>query len=693
MSIIEKSKTIAAPQPEKKPHNTKIHDTTLHDDYFWLREKSNPDVIKHLEAENTYVEALMQDTKAFQEKLYKEMLGRIQETDMSVPERIDHYYYYTRSEEGKQYTITCRKKDSLNAKEEIILDKNELAKGLEYFSIGAMAISPNHQYLAYSTDTDGSETYTLYIKDLTTGSLLKDQIHNVGNAVWAGDNQTLFYTILDETKRPYKVFKHWLGKPVSDDAEMFHEEDGGFYVGLYKTRSREYIMAHSASKITSEVHALKAGDPNDTFKLIQPRQSGLEYTVEHQGERFFILTNHQAINFKLVSAPVEAPGLSNWREVIAHDPDTKLDDLMAFKDHLLVFERKSGLQQIRVMSLTNQQTHYIEHPESVYSVWGARNPEFNTDMFRFHYSSLCTPETIFDYDLNTKAKTQLKQIEVLGEYDPSEYATERLMAPSHDGALVPVSIVYKKGLKKNGQNPVFLYGYGSYGINIDPEFRSTRLSLIDRGFVYAIAHIRGGEELGRLWYENGKFLHKKNTFLDFVAAANHLIKEGYTSEKQIAISGGSAGGLLMGATLNLAPHLFKACIANVPFVDVLNTMLDSSLPLTVMEYDEWGNPNEKAYFDYIQSYSPYDNVQAVDYPPMLVTTGLNDPRVSYWEPAKWVAKMREIKTDRNPILLKTNMGAGHGGASGRYDFLKELAMEFAFVLDIFGKADESFHKC
>ncbi len=683
MPNIEKSKTLAPPQPQKKTHTTEIHDITLSDDYFWLREKTNPDVIKHLEAENAYTKKLLAHTEDFQETLYQEMLGRIQETDMSVPERIDDYFYYSRSEEGKQYSINCRKKLSLEKEEEIILDKNVLAEGHSYFSTGVLRVSPNHQFLAYSTDIDGSETYTLFIKDLSTGNLLADRLENVGSVAWAADNQTLFYTILDETKRPYKVMRHKLGATANHDEEVFHETDGSFYVAVRKTRSRKYVVIHTASKITTEIHVLEAENPNQDFQVIQPRQPGLEYDIEHHDQRFFILTNHDAVNFRLMETPVDSPAIENWQEIIAHDPSVKLDDILAFVHHLAVFERQAGLQQIRVIDLNTQTHHYIDFSEPVYSLWPASNTEFRTSQLRFHYSSLITPESIYDYDLKTKQKELKKQIEVLGEYDPSNYASERLMATSHDGAKIPISLVYKKGLIKNSNNPVFLYGYGSYGITMDPAFRSTRLSLIDRGFIYAIAHIRGGEELGRTWYESGKLLNKTNTFHDFIACAKHLIAQNYTAEKHIAISGGSAGGLLMGAVLNMNPELFKACIANVPFVDVLNTMLDETLPLTITEYDEWGNPNEKIYFDYIASYSPYDNIQPQNYPKMLVTAGLHDPRVSYWEPAKWVAKLRDTKTDDNSIMLKTNMGSGHSGVSGRYDFLKELATEYAFILDTF----------
>ncbi|NTW50329.1 MAG: S9 family peptidase, partial [Chlorobiales bacterium] len=646
--------------------------------------KSNPEVTAYIEAENAYTKEVLKHTEKFQEDLYKEMLSRIKETDLSVPDKIDDYFYYSRTEEGKQYSINCRKFQSLDATEEVLLDKNVLAEGHSYFSLGAFKVSPDHKLLAYSTDTDGSETYTLQIKNLETGELLSDVVENVGSVVWANDNRTLFYTILDSLKRPYKVFRHKLGADPKTDEDIFHEHDESFYVSVGKTRSRAILLIHTASKTTTEVYYLDANTPEGKFQMIEPRIKDLEYEVDHHDERFFIVTNDHAANFKLMETPVSAPSKANWKEVIPHHPNVKIDNIDLFKDHLTIYEREDGLQRMRIMNLRTGKLHTVDFPEPVYTFSAGGNPEFNTSLLRFNYTSLVTPLSVYDYDMNTKARELKKQYEVLGGYDQTQYKSERIFAIAPDGTKVPISLVHKKGIAKNGKNPLFLYGYGSYGINMDPAFRSNRLSLIDRGFIFAIAHIRGGEEMGRPWYEAGKLLHKKNTFSDFIACAKHLVAQKYTSPEKLVISGGSAGGLLMGAVLNMQPDLFKAVVANVPFVDSLNTMLDASLPLTVTEYDEWGNPNEKEYYNYIKSYSPYDNVRRAAYPNMLVTAGLNDPRVSYWEPAKWVAKLRAMKTDKNLLLLKTNMGAGHSGASGRYDYLKEIAFEYAFMLDVLG---------
>jgi len=673
-----------SPSALKKPYFRTLHGEQLQDDYFWLREKTNPEVIAYLEAENRYTADTLKHTEPLQTALYEEMLGRIKETDLSVPDKKDDFYYYSRTEKGKQYPFFCRKHRSLEGKEEILLDKNKLAKGHSFFSTGILTISPDHQFLAFSTDTDGSETYTLQIKDLRTGRLFSERIANVASAVWANDNQTLFYTIVDETKRPYKVLRHKLGESSAHDVEVYHEKVPGFDVHLYRAKSGDFLFLHTSLKSETEVHFLPADKPTGQFQVIRPREKNHEYNVEHYHERFFILTNEKALNFRLMTAPVSNPKQENWIEYIAHDEQVKLDDISVFSEHLAVLERRAGLPQLRIVNLKNKEEHYVQFPEPVYSFWPAQNLDFNTSVFRFHYTSLVTPETVYDYHMGTKQWELKKQYEVIGGHKPSEYESERIFAKANDGVEIPISLVYKKGLKKDGQNPFFLYGYGSYGINIEPEFRSTRLSLLDRGFIFAIAHIRGGEDMGRKWYEDGKFLKKKNTFTDFIACADHVIAEKYTSSENLVISGGSAGGLLMGAVINMRPELFKAAVANVPFVDVLNTMLDPTLPLTIGEYDEWGNPEEKIYFDYIRSYSPYDNVREVEYPELLVTAGLHDPRVSYWEPAKWVAKMRCLKKGENRLLLKTNMGAGHSGASGRYNYLKELALEYAFVLDALG---------
>lgn len=673
----------APPIAKTQPKTNTVHEEERVDNYFWLREKSNPEVIEYLEAENRYTEAVMQHTADFQEQLYQELLARIKETDLSVPEKMGGYYYYTRTEEGKQYPIYCRKKGSLEAEEEILLDQNALADGHEYLEIGVYKISPNHQLLAYSTDTTGGESYTLCIKDLNTGQLLEDQIPDTYYSVeWANDNQTLFYTTLDAAKRPYKLYRHQLGSDPAADVLIYHETDESFFLDVSKTRSKAYLLMELENINTSEVHYLEADQPTGGFKVISPRQSELEYSVEHHSDQFLIVTNVEAVNFKLVRASVNNPSRENWEEVIPHRESVKLDSISAFQNHLAISEREDGLRKVRILNLATGEEHTVDFPEPVYTVHQGRNPEFNTGTLRFNYGSLVTPMSVFDYEMDERTRELKKQDEVLGGYDPSLYESERIFAEAADGTPIPISLVYKKGLPKDGKSPLLLYGYGSYGINSDPYFSSNRLSLLDRGFGYAIAHIRGGEEMGRMWYENGKLLHKRNTFTDFIACAEHLIGENYTASNKLIIQGGSAGGLLMGAVTNMRPELFEIVIAKVPFVDVVNTMLDASIPLTVIEYDEWGNPNEREFYDYIESYSPYDNVEAKEYPHILVTAGLNDPRVHYWEPAKWTAKLRALKTGDNRLLLRTEMGAGHAGPSGRYDYLKEIAFEYAFIFDL-----------
>ncbi len=680
---IESEAALTPPVAKTDPKVDTVHGEACVDNYFWLREKSNTEVIEYLKAENKYTQAMMQHTEGFQEQLYQELLGKIKETDLSVPEKIGDYYYYTRTEEGKQYPIYCRKKGNLEAEEEILLDQNALAEGHEYLEIGVYKISPNHQLLAYSIDTTGGESYTLYVKDLNTGQLLGDQIPNTYYSVeWANDNQTLFYTTLDAAKRPYKLYRHQLGSDPAADALIYHEADESFFLDVSKTRSKAYLLMELENINTSEVHYLEANQPTGEFRVISPRQSELEYSVEHHGDQFFIVTNADAVNFKLMRASVNNPSRANWEEVIPHRETVKLDGVSAFRNHLVISEREGGLQTIRIRNLTTGEEHPVDFPEPVYTVQGGRNPEFNTDTLRFNYASLVTPMSVFDYEMDARTRELKKQDEVLGGYDPSLYESERIFAKAADGTPIPISLVYKKGVVKDGGSPLLLYGYGSYGINSEPYFSSNRLSLLDRGFRYAIAHIRGGEEMGRAWYENGKLLHKRNTFTDFIACAEHLIAEKYTASSKIVIEGGSAGGLLMGAVTNMRPELFEIVIAKVPFVDVVNTMLDASIPLTVIEYDEWGNPNEKKFYDYIKSYSPYDNIEAKEYPHILITAGLNDPRVHYWEPAKWTAKLRTLKTGDNQLLLKTEMGAGHGGPSGRYDYLKEIAFEYAFIFDL-----------
>ena len=670
------------PIAAKHPQALVTHGDQRIDNYYWLNQQENPEVIAYLKAENDYTEKKMQHTEELQKSLYDEMLSRIKETDLSVPYRLKDYYYYSRTEEGKGYAILCRKYQSLEAEEEILLDQNKLAEGKEFFNLGVASVSPNQQILAYSTDTTGAEQYTLFFLDLNTRKLYSETIPNTYYSfAWGNDNQTVFYTKVDDANRPYQLWRHILGSDPSSDVLVYQEDDEAYYLSVGKTRSRAYILLELGSTITSEVHYLDANNPSGEFKLFQPRQTGIEYSIEHHSDRFYIVTNEEAINFKLMSTPVDSSDKANWKTVIPHREEVLLEGIDAFADRLVIYERKGGLPTARIQTLATGEITELTFPEPTYSFSGSNNPEFDTTKFRFSYSSMITPSSIFDYDLETGERELKKETEVLGGYDRTLYASERLIAVASDGTKVPISLVYKKNINKDGSNPLWLTGYGSYGYSYPVHFSSLRLSLLDRGFVFAIAHIRGGEEMGRKWYEDGKFLQKKNTFTDFIACGEHLIAEKWTNSDRLVISGGSAGGLLMGAVINLRPDLFKAVVADVPFVDVLTTILDTSLPLTVLEWEEWGNPNEQKYYDYIKSYSPYDNVTAKDYPALLITAGLNDSRVKYWEPAKWTAKLREMKTDNNLLLLKTNMSAGHGGASGRYESLKEIAFEYAFVLD------------
>lgn len=677
--------SINPPIAKERAKLLSLHGHERLDPYYWLRDPQNSDTIAYLEAENAYTEAMTQDTVPLRQVLYQEMLARVQETDLSVPSRKGNYYYYSRTEQGKEYPIFCRKKDSLDAPEEILIDQNQLAEGYEYFDVGTLAVSPDSQILAYSIDTCGSEEYTLFFLDLTTRILYPEEIPKTSPSLaWANDSKTVFYTTVDETTRPDRLWRHHLGQDPDGDRLIYREKDEAYFLGVGKTRSDAYILLSLGSKITSEVHYLDANDPEGDFQLIQAREIGIEYEVEHHSDRFYIVTNEGAINFKLMETPVADPGKENWKTVIPHREDAMLLGVSAFSDHLVVYEQRSGLPAIQVRKLSTGVVTHLTFPEPTYAVWEGSNPEFNTQTLRFTYTSFITPTSVFEYDFETEERTLLKETAVLGGYDRTQYASEWLMATAEDGTNVPISIVYKKGTQKKGKNPLILTGYGSYGNSYPATFSSNRLSLLDRGFVCAIAHIRGGEEMGRKWYEDGKFLHKKNTFTDFIACAEYLIDRGWTSREHLAISGGSAGGLLMGAVMNLRPDLFSVVVAEVPFVDVVTTMLDTSLPLTAIELDEWGNPNDKTYYDYMLSYSPYDNVEAKAYPHLLVTAGLNDCRVKYWEPAKWVAKLRKTKTDDHLLLLKTHMGAGHGGASGRYGQLEETAFKYAFILDRLG---------
>ena len=680
----------APPVARVKSRTHAMHGETRVDHYFWLRDRDDPEVTAYLEAENRYTESVMRHTKELQERLYQEMRGRIKETDLSVPERLDEYFYYTRTEAGRQYPIFCRKRGSLDAAEEILLDENPLAAGHAYFRVGVLEVSPDHRLLAYSVDTSGGEEYTLYIKDLITGQLLPESLPGTSLGVaWANDSRNLLYTVLDQSRRPCRLYRHLTGTSPTSDPLVYFEPDESFFLDVNRTRSRRFLLLEIASHSTSEVRFLDADRPQDPFRVVQPRQPGTEYTVSHHGDRFFITTNDAAPNFRLVEAPVSNPAKENWRPVLPYRPEVKLDATDAFRSHLVVYEREAGLRQIRVFDLDSREEHRIAFPEPVYTVRGHENPEFDTSLLRFTYTSLVTPSSVIEYDLRDRSWTVRKRTEVLGGYDPTLYRSARLSATAPDGTQVPISLVYRVTAEPAGPRPLLLNGYGAYGLSYDPVFSSNALSLLDRGFVVAIAHVRGGEELGRPWYEGGKLLNKRNSFTDFIAAAEHLVQAGYTSPAQLAINGGSAGGLLMAAVTNLRPDLFGAVVAEVPFVDVINTMLDATLPLTVIEYDEWGNPNQPEPYTYIRSYSPYDNIEPQAYPNILVTAGLNDPRVAYWEPAKFTAKLRATKTNGNRLLLRTNMGAGHGGASGRFDFLREVAFKYAFILDVLGAGSSS----
>ncbi len=676
-----------APVAAKKPKELTIHGDTRIDNYYWLRERENPEVIAYLEAENSYRELVMKDTKGFQNELFDEIVGRIKQTDESVPYRKNGYYYYTRYVEGMEYPVYCRKKGSLEAEEEILANVNEMAQGHAYYQVGGMSVSPDNRYLAIGIDTVSRRKYTIYIKDLETGKMLDDQIPvTTGGASWANDSKTLFYTQKDdETLRSKAIFRHAMGSSTVKDVMVFEEKDETFSTFVFKSKSNRYMIIGSSSTLTNEYRYLSADDPLGDFKVVQPRVRGLEYNVSHYEDHFYIITNLEATNFRLMKTPVTHTSKEHWQEVLAHREDVFLEGIEIFEDFLVVEERKEGLTQLRVIPWDSGSEHYIGMGEEVYTAWISINPDFDSKLLRFGYSSLTTPNSTFDYDLQTRERRLLKQEEVLGgSFDPANYEAKRLYAMADDGKKIPISLVYRKGIVLNGENPTLLYAYGSYGFTIDPGFRSHRLSLLDRGFVYAIAHIRGSQVYGRPWYEDGKLLKKMNTFTDYNDCAEHLINENYTSPDHLFAMGGSAGGLLMGAVVNLQPELYKGVIAAVPFVDVVTTMLDEDIPLTTSEYDEWGNPNHKTYYDYMLSYSPYDQVEAKGYPNMLVTTGLHDSQVQYWEPAKWVAKLREMKTDNNLLLMYCNMETGHGGASGRFEQYRETAMEYAFLLKLAG---------
>lgn len=682
---------VTAPVAEKKNKELTAHGDTRIDEYYWMNDyfKKGPDstkVVDYLKAENAYLDTMMSGTKKFQEELFAEMKGRIKEKDESVPVLNNGYYYYSRTEEGKQYYKYCRKKGSLDAPEEVLLDADKMAEGSGYFSATGFSVSPDNKLMAFGIDKLSRRQYTIYIKNLETGELLKDEIKGTGgNAVWAADNKTLFYTSNNQvTLLSEKIRKHKLGTDAAADVTVYEEKDPSNYIGVYKTKSRDYIVIYSSATLSSEYRILKASDPDASFSIFQPRTKDVLYGIDHWGDKFLIRTNLEAKNFRLMETPVDKTTRENWKEVIAHRTNVLLEDIDVFKGHWVITERKEGLLQMRIREIASGKEHYLDFGEPAYAAYVGANPEFNTTNLRYNYTSLTTPNSVFDYDMNTKSKKLMKEQEVLGAFNKADYVTERVYATAKDGAKVPVSIVYKKGTKKDGSAPLLLYAYGSYGASMDASFSSNRLSILNRGFIYAIAHIRGGQEMGRQWYEDGKLMKKKNTFTDFIDCGEFLIKEKYTSKGHLYAMGGSAGGLLMGAIVNIAPDLWNGVVAQVPFVDVITTMSDPTIPLTTNEYDEWGNPADKDAYFYMKSYSPYDNVEKKNYPNMLVTTGLHDSQVQYFEPAKWVARLRVMKTDKNLLLLKTNMEAGHGGASGRFDYLKEIALEYAFLMALEG---------
>jgi oligopeptidase B len=673
---------MSAPLAPKKPQLLEIHGHQRQDPYYWMNDRENPEVIDYLSAENSYLKEVMKPTESLQKQLFEEMKGRIKEQDESVPYLKSGYFWYTRYEKGSEYPIFCRKPGSLEAEEAVILDVNTLAEGKSYFQVGQAATSTNQQLLAFAADEVGRRIYTIRFKNLETHEFLEDQIPEVtGNFVWAADQRSIFYSKQDpETLRSFQIYKHILGSPTSTDLLVFEELDEEFSCMVHKTKSEKFILIHSESTISSEVRFIPADQPSSAFQILQARIPHLEYAADHYGDHFFIRTNDQAQNFKLVKAPIPNPSKENWIEVIPHRPETLFEEFDLFSKFLVTQERSNGLTQIRIQPWEGE-GHSLAFDDETYTAYVGTNPEFDTEILRFGYNSLVSPSSVYDYHMVTRQKTLLKQQEVVGGHEPSDYHSERIWAKAADGVLVPISLVYQKStFSKTGKNPVLLYAYGSYGYSMDAYFSSNRLSLLQRGFVFAIAHIRGGEDLGRAWYEDGKLLKKKNTFTDFIACAEHLIQQKYSSPAHLYAMGGSAGGLLMGVVINMRPDLFNGAIANVPFVDVVTTMLDESIPLTTGEFQEWGNPKEKEYYEYMLSYSPYDNVSAQAYPNLLVTSGLHDSQVQYWEPTKWVAKLRDQKTDANLLLLFTNMEAGHGGASGRFNPLKEIALEYAFLL-------------
>ncbi len=678
------------PIAKKVPKKLVSHGDVRVDDYFWLRDRANPDVIEYIEAENRYTGEVMKPTEDLQKSLFKELASRIKGTDTTVPDKIDVFYYYTRTEEGKQYPIYCRRKGSMEVAEEVLLDVNAASEGNVFFSVEQCRPSPDHGRLAYLVDNNGSERNTLFIKDLRTGSLLEDRMMNVYSLVWANDSKTLFYSTMDEENRPFKVFRHTVGTNPAHDVEVFHERDPAFYyMHLWKSKDRRHVLVHVESATTSEVHCTSADRPTEPFRLVRPRKHGVIYGVLSHEDAFYIVTNENAENFKVMRAPVSGP--DEWSTVVPHrermciaisNPDPWVD---ISRNFLVLFERENAIARINVVDLKDLSSHLVDLPESLCHVFPIETYDFESDVMRFGFSSMVTPPRVYDYDMRKKVLVLKKQEEVPG-YDPSLYASERIHARAKDGTLIPISVVYRKGFKKDGANPGFLYGYGAYGDfeGPAPEFEMRFLPLLDRGFVCAKAHIRGGGDLCKRWHEDGRMLKKMNTFTDFIACAEHLVCERYVAKDKLVARGMSAGGLLMGAVVTKRPDLFKVVVAEVPFVDAINTMLDSSIPLTIGEFEEWGNPEDRRYYDYMMQYSPYDNVSRMAYPHMLVTGAMNDARVQYWEPTKWVAKLRANKTDDNIIILRTNIIEGHAGASGRYDYLRWFAFMYAFILDRLG---------
>lgn len=676
------------PIAKKVPQELTIHNDVRIDNYYWLNDKNNPEVIDYLNAENAYTKQMTLHTQEFQKSLFEEMKGRIKEDDSSVPYKLNGYWYLTKYEAGRDYPIYVRKKKTLEAEEELLFDCNDMAKGLSYFNLGGISISPDNTLAAFSTDTVSRRQYTIQIKNLITGEIYSDKILNTtGSATWANDDKTLFYSMKDEvTLRSHKIFKHKLYSDSKTDIEVFHETDESFNTFVYKSKSKKYLIIGSSSTLSSEYRFLDADAPDGRFNIFQERTKKLEYSIAHYNGSFYIISNKDdATNFKISKTSEKTTGKENWQDVIPHRASVLIEDIEIFKDYLVVNEREHGLNKLRIISWNKEEDYYLPFNSETYTTYIGNNPDFESDMLRYGYNSLTSPSSVIDYNLKTKQSEIKKELEVLGgTFKKENYESQRIWATASDGVKIPISLVYKKGMALDGSNPLLQYAYGSYGSTIDPSFSSIRLSLLDRGFIYAISHVRGSEYLGRKWYECGKLLTKKNTFTDFIACSKYLIQEKYTSNQHLYAYGGSAGGLLMGAIININPELYHGVLAAVPFVDVVTTMLDETIPLTTGEYDEWGNPNELRYYNYMKSYSPYDNVEEKDYPNMLVTTGLHDSQVQYWEPAKWVAKLRDMKTDSNKLLLHTDMDSGHGGASGRFESLKEVALEYAFLLDLEG---------